>query len=1038
MKLYELSIKKPVAVVMAVMIAVVLGLYSMTMLDKEMMPDIKIPYILVSTSYSGVAPSEIETMVSKPIESAVSAVSGIKNLYSTSNEGSSIVYAEFNASTDLDKAAQDIKDKLDLLEEYLPDDCDKPIVMKLDMNSMPVAMFSFSIDGYNLTQTKKYVEDNVSKKLEAVDGVASVSVTGATDREIQVVVDSNKLFGYNISLSQLVSSLASENQDTSVGNVSGMGKSLAVRSVGKFSSLKDIEGIPITTATGQTVYIRDVADVVDGQTEATTYARLNGENALSISIQKQSDANTVDVVNGVIKVLDDLKAKNDKVNYNMTMEQASYIENALSSVANNAVTGAFLAVLILLLFLGSFRSSLVIGVAMPTSIFTTFVGMYFSGMSLNVVSLGGLALGVGMLVDNSVVVLENIYRRRTSYKEDGKTAGIKGTAEVVGAVIASVITTCIVYVPLLFVDNIMANMFNQLSLTIIFSQISSMIITFLLVPMLSSRISNIKTSNKFKDIFIKPFDKFLSSLYVVYEKTLRFALNHRKTVVATVLVLFVGSLGVLALLGMELMPASDEGSLTISVEAPQGSELSYTDQLTKNIEQIVSKNQYVKTIFSSVGGSESFYQSASKNKASMTVTLVDKKERKNISTNDVVELIRQDLANVAGAKITISATSSTGMSSSNGVDFYLLGDDLDALKIYANQAKDILKNIDGTREVTTSLSDTKPEARVYVDREKAAKYGLTASSASALIKTALSGQVATQYAEDGKEYDVRVKLPDSYTDTYENLKELKIKSATGWISAADIADIMVENGYNSIDRYNQKRRVTVSAKIYGSDIGTVTNKFYSEFSKITPPEGCSYEAGGDYERMMNSMIDLLKAILLGILLMYMVMAAQFGSYVEPLLVLLSVPLSVIGVVAALAIDGHPLNVISVIGMLMLSGMIVNNAIVLIEFINTAKEEGGFDNREDLVVYAGKTRMRPVLMTTVTSVLGFLPMVLSSAEGSEMLRPLSVVLLGGLSIGTLLTLIFIPTIYTISDDILIKRKEKKAAKKAAKAKECIQG
>lgn len=1034
MKLYELSIKKPVAVVMAVCMAVVIGIYSMTMLDTEMMPEISLPIALVYTSYPNVAPSEIENIVTKPMENAVSSVSGVDTIMSQSSEGTSIVMIQFNSGTDIDDAVVDLRDKVEMYKSMLPDDCEDPMIMKMDMNSMPVAMFSFSIKGYDLTQTKKYVEDDLQKKLESVDGVASVSVSGGNEREIQIVMDTNKMFGHNMSISQLVSAIATENNNVPGGSVTGMGKKLSIRTVGKFESLDDIKNIPITTPNGQTVFLRDVAEVIDGTTEDSTYARLNGTDSLSVSIQKQSDANTVDVVKGVTKILDDLKASNPDVDYNMTMEQASYIEDSISSVAENAITGGILAIVILFLFLGSFRSSLVIGISMPVAIFTTFIGMYFSGMSLNVVSLGGLALGVGMLVDCSVVVLENIYRQRKELGEAPDAAGIKGTAEVSGAVIAGVVTTCIVYVPLLFVKNMMAEMFNQLAFAIIFSQISSLLVTFLLVPMLSSRIENLESHNKFKDIFILPFEKFLKWLYAFYEKCLRFSLSHRKTIVGVTMGLFVASLIAVAALGMELMPSSDEGSLTISVELPQGSQLDTTDKMTQKIENIVKENEYVQTIFSSVGGGSTF-SSGSANSSTLTVTLVDKDERGKKTTQDVVELLRQDLSEITGAEISIEVSDSTGMSSltSGGVTFTLSGDDFDTLENYANSAVEILKNIDGTREVTTSLSETKPEARIYIDRQKAAKYGLTTSSAASLVNTAMSGQVASKYTENGKEYDIRVMLPENETETYENLKALKIKSGTGqWITLADIADLTIEQGYTTIVRSDQKRIVNVTAQIYGTDIATVTNEFNEAFADVQAPEGCTYEAGGTYETMMEAMVDLVVAILLGILLMYMVMAAQFGSYIEPLLVLFSVPLAVIGVVIALIIDGNPLNVISVIGMLMLSGMIVNNAIVLIEFINDLKREGEILDRTELIVKAGITRMRPVLMTTLTSVLGFLPMVLSGADGSEMMRPLAIVLLGGLSIGTVLTLIFIPTIYTISDDILNKHYKKKAERKAKKA------
>lgn len=1037
MKLYETSVKRPVAVIMAVMVFVVMGLYSLSMLSMDMMPEMELPYIAVITQYNGVAPTEIESLVTKQIEGAMNSVSGIKSTQSTSSEGTSIVVGEFNSSTDIDVAAQDVKDKVDLVKSFMSADCDDPIVMKMDPTMMPVAYFSFSVKGVDLASAKKYLEDDVVKKIESIDGVGSVNVNGGTDREIQVEIDTDKLLGYNVSLAQVVGAIAQENSNIPGGNVVGNGKNLSIRSIGKFDELDDLKEVPITLPTGQTIMLRDVATVIDGRSEVESYARLNGEDTLSVAVQKQSGANTVDVVNKIVKALDKIKADNPNVEYSMTFEQASYIQNAISSVAQSACLGAFFAIIVLFLFLGSFRSSLVIGITMPVSIFTTFIGMYFAGMTINVVSLGGLSLGVGMLVDNAVVVLDNIFRRRKDFGEEPKKAAVRGAGEVVSAVVASVLTTCIVYLPLIFVDNMMAVMFKQLSFAIIFSQLASLLTTFLIIPMLSSRVSEVETTNGFKRVVLAPFNLMMKGLYAGYEKLIRFALKTRWLIVTIVLALFVGSIAAMGMIGMELMPATDEGQLSVEIALPQGAELEETNSMTKKIESIIQQHEDVETVFATVSGSSAMGASGT-NSASVQVTLLD--NRKN-STNEVVEQIRQSLSNIAGAEIKVEASSSTSMSSgSGGVSFELSGDDFDTLETYANKAKDVLASIDGVREADTSIADTKSEARIYIDRQKAAKYGLSTSAAANLIKTGIDGQVASQYTDDGKEYDIRVRLPENQTKTYEDLKNLKLKSGTGqWITISDIADMSVEQGYTSISRKDQKRIVTISAQVYGTDIGTVTNEFNEKMKSVTLPDGYTLGAAGEYETMMEGFISLGIAILLGLLLMYMIMAAQFESFLEPLLVMGSVPMSMIGVAIALLLNGKPMNVISFIGILMLSGMIVNNAIVLLDFINTAKRESLETDRTEIVVKAGMTRMRPVLMTTLTSVLGFLPMVISTAEGSEMMRPLAVVLLGGLMIGTLLTLVFVPTLYTIADDKVIKRKqrkqrrkEKREARKAARA------
>ena len=509
MNISNLSVKRPVAVTMVVLIFVVIGLYSLTMLPMELMPEMELSMAIIYTRYPNVGSEEVENLVTKNIESAVSSVSGIKGITSQSSEGSSMVMLEFSASTDMDKAVQDIKDSVDLISDFLPEDVTDPMVVKLDMSMMPVAMMSVSYEGMDIIQTKKFVEDNIQNKLEAVDGVASVNVTGARDRVIEVEVDPEKLFGNGMTMNDAVSAISAQNANLPAGSVMNGRKQYTSRVVGKFKNVNDINTVPLVTSKGQVIYLKDIAKVKDTYSEESTVSRLNGNEALAVTITSESDANTVDVVNDILKSLDTLSRQYPNFKYEIIMEQGSYIEESVSSVASNALTGAILAIIILFLFLANFKTSMVIGISMPISVITTFIGMYFSGMTLNVVSLGGLSLGVGMLVDNSVVVLENIFRRRKEIGEDSKTAAIKGAAEMVGSVVASVLTTCIVYVPILFIDNMMAIMFKQLAFTIIFSQTASLVVTFLLVPMLTSKIDNDNPNKTFGFVLYNLFIKAL-------------------------------------------------------------------------------------------------------------------------------------------------------------------------------------------------------------------------------------------------------------------------------------------------------------------------------------------------------------------------------------------------------------------------------------------------------------------------------------------------------------------------------------------------
>lgn len=1021
MKLHEISVKRPVAVIMAVLIFVVIGLYSLSMLKMEAMPDMDLSMAVISTTYRNVGSEEIENLITKPIEGAISSVSGIDTIASQTSEGSSLVMVQFNTGTDMDKAVSDMETNIDMISSMLPEDADDPMVIKIDTNAMATAMMSVSYEGYDLVQTKKFVEDNVVSRLEAIDGVGSVNVSGAQDRVIEIVVDPDKMFGYDMNMSALVGAVAAQNQNVSSGTAEGMNKKMSIRTLGKFKDISDIEVVPITTSTGQVIYLRDIATVKDTYSDNTTYARLNNVDSLSISISAESDSNTVDVVDAIVSTLDKLNKEYPKFTYNMTMEQATYIKDAIASVAQNAVTGGLLAIIILLLFLGNVRSSLIIGVSMPVSIITTFIGMYFSGMTLNVVSLGGLALGVGMLVDNSVVVLENITRRRTVLKEDAKIAAVKGAGEMIAPVVASVLTTCIVYVPIVFIDNIMAVMFKQLAFTIIFSQLSALLVTFLIIPMFTARIKNTGERNKKLGFILKPFERLIEFLYKIYEKALRRILNHRKLFTLFVIGLFVLCIVLFVSGGMTLMETTDEGSISVSIELPQGSKLDDTNKITKEIENIISQNNNVETIFSSVG-SGGMLGGETSNSASVTVTLSE--DRKG-TTNDIANDIRTSLKDITGAEITVSATNSAMSFSTDEIEFQYSAADDEVLAEYVKEVEKVLAGIYGVTETETSISDTRPEVRINIDPAKAASYGMTTSSLAQLVKYATDGTTASRLTQGGTEYDINIVYPDDYVENYNALKSLRVKTQTGqWIALSDVADISVEQGSTTLTRINQKRVLTVTGKLYGTDMTTANRAFEAAVKEIPVPDGVSQSTGGSYEMMMDAMTSLLIAILLGILLMYMIMAAQFESVSQPAIILCTVPLALIGVELSLLISRSTFSVVSCIGVLMLMGIIVNNAIVLIDFINNTRSENPDMDRFEAVVYSGKTRMRPILMTSLTSILGFLPMAVSTASGAEMMRPMAIVLLGGLFIGTFLTLFFIPVMYIAFDNRKMKRKARK--------------
>ncbi len=1031
MKLSALSVKRPVAVVMAVLVFVVIGLYSLTMLPMEMMPEMELPIAAVITQYENVGAEEVENLVTKTVESALSSVSGVSGITSQSSQGLSLVMIEFDTGVDIDDAVLDMKDKISLIEAYLPEDASEPMVLKLDTSMMAAAQISVTYEGYDNIQTKKFVEDNIVNRLEGVAGVASVSVAGAEERQIEIVVSPEKMFGYNMNFDTMMGMIAMQNQDLAAGVTTASGKDMNVRTLNKFDNIYDIERVPLNTGMGQVVYLRDIATVNDTYSDTSSYARINNEEAISISITQESDANTVDVVNKIFEVLDSVAKENPKFKYTTIYEQGSYIENAVGSVAQNAVVGAILAIVILLLFLGSFKTSMVIGITMPVSVITTFIAMYFTGMSLNIVSLGGLALGVGMLVDNAVVVIENIFRRRNELGEDKMTAAIKGAGEVMGAVVASVLTTCIVYVPVLFINNMVAEMFKQLAFAIIFSQLAALIVTFLLVPMLSSKIEATTGTKKRFGFIFKPFDKFLNWMYKGYEKLLRLVLRKRKSFICIVLAIFVVAMIVLGSLGMTLMPSSDEGTISVSIELPNGSQLEDTDRMALEAEKIIAENENVETIFTTVGANAmSAIMGSSGNTASLTVILKDDRQK---STTDVMEDLRVALSDMVGATVTLEASSTAMNMSSDQVQFSFSATDSEKLEDFVLEAEKMLASIPTVTETSTSIAEKKSEIQIIPDVEQCAKYGLTATTLNTNVARALSATTVSRITEAGSEYNIVLKFPDNYVEDVNQLKTLRIQTPVGAIVTLDevAEDIRIAQGTSTLTRVDQKRTITLTGKFYDDNMQAVTDKFNKLLDENGIPEGISMVESGTYEVMIDAMGSLLLAIVIGIVLMYMVMAAQFESLREPFIILFTVPLAMIGVVLSLVIGWQPLSVVGCVGILMLMGIIVNNAIVLIDFIKTLTIQKPELSRLEIIVESCKTRLRPILMTTLTSILGFLPMAISTAEGSEMMRPLASVLLGGLGVGSLLTLFFIPVMFSIFDDRRIKREKKKALKASYK-------
>ena len=1033
MKIHETSIKRPVTVLMAVLIVMVLGFVSFTKIPIDLMPKIDIPVAIVSTSYSGVGPQEIETIITKNIEGAVASVSNIKAIRSISSSGSSLVIAEFNSGTDMDFATLQMREKIDLVKRYLPDEVETPMVIKMDPNMIPVVSLGIS-NGVNAAELKKFVEDKVKSRFESLDGVASVRVTGGKTREIKIDVDPEKISGYGTSFSQISTALQTENLNQPGGTVEYGDKSLLVRSTGEFKTLDQIKNIPIVLPSGNVIYLKDVAEVKDDYKDTSSYTRMNQKDSIGVIVLKQTNSNTVKVVNLIKKEIEKIQKEYPKVSIKLVFDQGEYIEKSIDNVTKNAVVGAILAILILFIFLKNIRTTLIIGTAIPISIISTFVLVYFSGITINLVSLGGLALGVGMLVDNAIVVLENIYRHRNEGYSRVEAA-IHGTKEVGAAIIASTLTTIAVFTPVFFAEGVAADIFKELALTVAFSLFASLVVALTFIPMLSSKFlkldkSNGESKNKLLSGILSIWTNIFNVIESLYRNILKWVLRHKIVTVLCVVVIFISSLALIPLVGTEFFPAMDQGQFTVNIELPKGALLEQTNEVTKQVEQVLAEIEDMDKMFVGVGSSGTGMDltGADSSKASINATLKSLKERTR-STAQIVDDIRKKVALIPGADIKVSEVSSMmggGMGSGSAVAINIAGPELEKLDQISNYVQEVVRSVQGTRQVESSIAEGRPEAQIYVDRDKAAYYGLGTAAVAGSIRTAIEGKVATRYKVGGEEFDIRMQFPKESRQNFEQLKSIKIIAPSGVeIPLMDIARIEIKEGPVSIEREDQQRYVTVTSDIFGRDAGSINKDIKAKLDNYSLPSGYSIKFGGQEEQMQEAFISLFQMLLLAILLVYMIMASQFESLVQPLIIMFSLPLAFTGAALGLVITHRTLSVPAFIGVIMLAGIVVNNAIVLIDYINTLRKNGM--ERYEAILKAGPTRLRPILMTTLTTILALLPLALGIGEGAESQAPMATVVIGGLLSSTVLTLVIVPIIYTWFDEIALRFKSRKKKK-----------
>jgi HAE1 family hydrophobic/amphiphilic exporter-1 len=1030
MRLSDLAVKRPVAIAMVFLVIILLGTVSMGRLNLDLFPELNLPMVLTMTDYEGVGPEEIENLLTRPIEGAIGTVNGVKNIHATSQHGRSVVFVEFAWGTDMSFAVNQIREKIDFIAPMLPKDAKKTLIFKIDPNQMPIMYLGLS-GSVDLATLDKITRDIIKPRLERVNGVASVGSDGGVTREIRISAVPQRLQAYGLTLDRIVSYLMMENRNTSAGTVEEGLKEHTVRVTGEFNSVQEIEGLQIPLPSGGYVRLGDLARVEDTFKEKKTFVFMDGQPAVQITVQRQTDANTVKVSDAVHKELAEIrKVLPNGVEIKVAFDSAQFIRQSINRVTGNALIGAVLAVFVLLLFLRNIRSTLIIGTAIPISIIATFILMYFGGLTLNLISLGGLALGIGMMVDNAIVILENIYR----YRQNGYSrieAAMKGANEVAVAVTASTLTSIVVFLPIVYVEGMASQIFRPMALTVSFSLIASLMVALTLVPMLSSKILKVDRINngngngkaRFK-LISRLSDKWgylLERLDEKYRTVLHWAINHKKKVVFGTLILFIVSCALIPFVGMEFIPKQDTGEYVVNIDLPKGTALRETQRVTEMVEAYIAELPEHDWTFYSVGiQSGMFGSSSSPEQAMIRGKLKDKKDRQR-NIDQVLDELREKCANIPGARIEIKAQEGSMGPSTSPIDIGIMGDNLEVLQMLSQTIAQRVKEVEGTREVKTSLEDGRPEISIKLNRQKADLYGINASQLASLVSTAVNGSVATRHRVKGEEIDVRVILDENYRKNLNDLENLTLMSQTGaLVPLGEVADLQITRGPTKIDRRNQTRRVAITGDISGRDLKSVTQDIQLAIKDITLPPGVQLEFGGANKEMMESFQSLGLALILAIILVYMILAAQFEALIYPFVIMFAVPPTLTGVVFSLLATRRTLSVPTFIGIIMLAGIVVNNAIVLVDYINTLRNRDGL-SRKEAILKAGPTRLRPILMTTLTTVLALIPSTLGIGEGAELSAPMATAVAGGLTFSTLITLVLIPCMYIILDDIALKVK-----------------
>lgn len=1022
MFLTNLSIKRPVFATVTILALVVLGTISYFSLNINDYPEVEFPYVSVTIVEPGASPEQIENKVSIKVEEALGQIAGIKHIYSMVNEGYALTYAEFSLETSPSIAAQDVRDKMSSIRSSLPDDIEEPVIAKFDPMSFPI--MSLAVSGnIPLRELTSIVNESVKKPLDAVKGVGAVNVYGGEEREIQIQLNKEKMALYGLSPAEVVSSLSSQNMDVPGGQLDSSGKAMTIRTSGTVKTVADFANLPIARRNGVQLFVRDIATVIDGTADRDSISYYKGKQTMGLEIIKQSGTNTVKVSESVMKTIKEIQKELPKgVQINIVNDNSVYIKESVNDVVRTIVEGSILAVITVFLFLHNWRSTIISAISIPTSIITTFFMMKLLNFSLNYMSLMALSLCVGLLIDDAIVVIENINR----HLKQGKTpllAAKDATTEIGLAVTATTLTIVAVFLPVAAMKGIVGQYFKQFGLTVVCAVMMSLLISFTLVPLISSRIlkeEGYKTRGPLGK-FLKWFNEGFDGLASQYGRILNVVLKHRWKTLCVAIALFIGSLGITGFLGSSFMSAADIGQMNITAELDSGLNLDAADNINKQIDKVLKQYPEITKIYSTVKSDS----------ISVFVEMVDKKERRPIT--DIAREIRQKLNDIPGIQVSISTAGGGGGEKS--VQFYLLGQDTAQLQSYAEKALKVMNSIPGAVDVSSSYKPGKSEGEIKVKDAAAADLGISTAQIASTLNTLFNGSVVGQFEEGEDRYNVKVRLQESDRKNIDDLSNIYLSSqysnAAGqnpMIPLSQVTEKVFNTSSSQILRYDRNKEILISCNVDGISLGEFSKIFDEKFTKqVKMPAGYSIFAGGDAEMMGDTFTSMGIALFTAIMFIFFILAAQFESYIDPFSIMLSLPMAIIGALLGLFVMNSDLSIFSMIGIIMLMGLVTKNAILLIDFAKQKRAQG--IERKDALIQSGMTRLRPIMMTTIAMILGMMPLAMALGKGAEARAPMAHAIIGGLITSTLLTLVVVPVIYSILDDLKIwvrKRLHKKAS------------